>query len=86
MIRAVLSLFLCALTLGAGLATAWIQCANHVLADELDRAKRKEDLVTAEIESLEAGVQSRAYALEREWTDPEPGARVAAADAEVPER
>ena len=84
MTRPVLSFFLCSLALAMGLGTAWVQCWNHARADELDRTKRREDLLVAGNEELEAAILARLYALEREWaqlegTEQESG-------AEVPER
>lgn len=82
MTRSALSILVCAIALGVGLWTAWCQCWNHARADELDRMKRREDLMLAGNEELEAAILARLYALEREWAqlqDDEAG-------AEVPER
>lgn len=67
MTRTLLALFVSALALGAGVATAALQCENHVRARELDRVQRQADLVRAGNEALRTQIVAQLFLLEQEW-------------------
>jgi len=78
MTRAMLSLVLCGLCLLAGLATCLVQSANHARADDLARAQREWQMLSAA--NAQAGAQVHAHVwgvpLGQEWAarrpSPEP--------------
>jgi hypothetical protein len=66
MIRALLSLGLCALCLGVGLYTANLQAENYARAAELDAKKRRCDLLEASNERAQFEINARLRGVERE--------------------
>lgn len=66
MIRALLSIAICILCLGLGLASAEVQAENHDRGARLDELKRRCDLIEAGNEILRYRIQLRFAELERE--------------------
>jgi hypothetical protein len=79
MTRAMLSLSLCGLCLLAGLATCLVQCANHARADDLARAQREWQMLSAANAQSEALVQAHVWGvpLGQEWAARRPRAEPA---------
>jgi hypothetical protein len=66
MIRAVLSVMLCGACLGVGLFTSNLQAENYQAASELDRIKRKCDLLEASCERTQYEINVRLREVEHE--------------------
>lgn len=72
MTRALLSILVCALALGMGLASAHVRCRNHARAAELDTTKRECDRLEARIQGLEAETLRQRYRLQLPSSTGEP--------------
>ncbi len=65
MTRILLSLFVSAAALAAGLGASCLQSENHAQADRLDWLHRQCDLVRAGNEGIEAEIMARHFDFER---------------------
>ena len=81
MTRTLLALFVSGAALAVGVATAALQCENHVHARELDRVQRQADLVRAGNEALRTEIVAELFALEQEWAAAN---RAAREEGEIP--
>lgn len=67
MTRTLLALLVSGAALGVGVATAALQCENHVRGRQLDRVQRQSDLVRAGNGALHTEIIAALNQLEQEW-------------------